>query len=98
MHPRVPEQPKTGLPRQVVYAPACVTRMMGPSGSDTEQASVHEKLLSLFDKAGYEVIYPEVSPTSCLHFAAVLLQFAYNGNRLETCPHWLVVFNIIVNR
>lgn len=61
MHPRVPEQPKKGLPRQVVYAPACVTRMMGPAASDTEQGSVHEKLLSLFDKAGYEVIYPEVS-------------------------------------
>lgn len=60
MHPRVPEQPKKGLPRQVVYAPACVTRMMGPAASDTEQGSVHEKLLSLFDKAGYEVIYPEV--------------------------------------
>lgn len=64
MHPRVPEQPKKGLPRQVVYAPACVTRMMGPASSDTEQGSVHEKLLSLFDKAGYEVIYPEV--TLCL--------------------------------
>ena len=61
MTPRVPEQPKKGLPRQVVYAPACVTRMMGPASSDSEQASVHEKLLSLFDKAGYEVIYPEVS-------------------------------------
>lgn len=60
MKPRVPEQPKKGLPRQVVYAPACVTRMMGPASSDTEQGSVHEKLLSLFDKAGYEVIYPEV--------------------------------------
>lgn len=60
MHPRVPEQPKKGLPRQVVYAPSCVTRMMGPSSGDSEQASVHEKLLSLFDKAGYEVIYPEV--------------------------------------
>jgi len=61
MSPRVPEQPKKGLPRQVVYAPSCVTRMMGPASSDTEQGSVHEKLLSLFDKAGYEVIYPEVS-------------------------------------
>ena len=61
MNPRVPEQPKKGLPRQVVYAPACVTRMMGPASSDSEQGSVHEKLLSLFDKAGYEVIYPEVS-------------------------------------
>lgn len=61
MHPRVPEQPAKGLPRQVVYAPACVTRMMGPASGDSEKASVHEKLLSLFDKAGYEVIYPEVS-------------------------------------
>lgn len=40
--------------------PACVTRMMGPARGDTETASVHEKLLSLFEKAGYEVIYPEV--------------------------------------
>ena len=52
--------PSPGLPRQVVYVPSCVTRMMGPSRSDSETASVHEKLLSLFAKAGYEVIYPEV--------------------------------------
>ncbi len=42
--------------------PACVTRMMGPARGDPETASVHEKLLSLFQKAGYEVIYPEVLP------------------------------------
>ena len=39
-----------GIPRQVVYLPSCVTRMMGPSASDTETASVHEKLMSLFGK------------------------------------------------
>jgi hypothetical protein len=44
-----------GIPRQVVYLPSCVTRMMGPSASDNETASVHEKLMSLFGKAGYEV-------------------------------------------
>jgi D-lactate dehydrogenase len=44
-----------GIPRQVVYLPSCVTRMMGPSASDSETASVHEKLMSLFGKAGYEV-------------------------------------------
>ena len=49
-----------GIPRKVVYVPSCVTRMMGPSKSDTEQASVHQKMLSLFEKAGYEVVYPEV--------------------------------------
>lgn len=39
----------------MVYVPSCVTRMMGPSVSDTETKSVHEVLLSLFEKAGYEV-------------------------------------------
>ena len=34
--------------------------MMGLSLGDTERESVHEKLLSLFEKAGYEVIYPKV--------------------------------------
>jgi Fe-S oxidoreductase len=61
MNPAKPEQPESGLKRQVVYMPSCVTRMMGPSLSDTERASVHEKMLSIFEKAGYEVIYPEVS-------------------------------------
>jgi len=44
-----------GIPRQVVYLPSCVTRMMGPSAGDDQTASVHEKLMSLFGKAGYEV-------------------------------------------
>lgn len=59
MSPPVPP-PAKGLKRQVVYAPSCVTRMMGPAQGDSERASVHEKMLSLFEKAGYEVIYPKV--------------------------------------
>ena len=62
MSPPKPEQPASGLKRQVVYMPSCVTRMMGPALSDPERSSVHEKMLSIFEKAGYEVIYPEVSP------------------------------------
>ena len=62
MNPAKPEQPASGLKRQVVYMPSCVTRMMGPALSDPERSSVHEKMLSIFEKAGYEVIYPEVSP------------------------------------
>ena len=31
---------------------------MGPSLYDHEKDPVHYKLLSLFEKAGYEVIYP----------------------------------------
>jgi D-lactate dehydrogenase len=42
---------------QVVYLPSCVTRMMGPCASDYETASVHDKLMSLFGKAGYEVSF-----------------------------------------
>ena len=54
-----------GIPRKVVYAPSCVTRMMGPARGDTETASVHEKLLSLFAKAGYEVVIPEGVESTC---------------------------------
>lgn len=60
MNPPKPAQPEAGIARRVVYLPSCVTRMMGPALSDTQKASVHEKLLSVFNKAGYEVIYPEV--------------------------------------
>ena len=85
MHPRVPEQPKKGLPRQVVYAPSCVTRMMGPASSDTEQGSVHEKLLSLFDKAGYEVIYPEVSVRVTVATLPVHSRFAKDATHCNLC-------------
>ena len=83
MDPPKPE-PSPGLPRQVVYVPSCVTRMMGPSRSDSETASVHEKLLSLFAKAGYEVIYPEVSPVhgiSCC--TTISLRSSYDHTGLD---------------
>eukprot|EP00878_Enallax_costatus_P007347 GHUV01007694.1.p1 GENE.GHUV01007694.1~~GHUV01007694.1.p1 ORF type:complete len:822 (+),score=249.18 GHUV01007694.1:1374-3839(+) len=54
-----------GVPRKVVYLPSCVTRMMGPAAGDSETASVHEKLMSLFDKAGYEVILPKNLSSQC---------------------------------
>jgi D-lactate dehydrogenase len=50
---------------QVVYLPSCVTRMMGPALSDPDRESVHEKLFSIFGKAGYEVILPEGVGSSC---------------------------------
>ena len=62
--------------------PACVTRMMGPARGDTETASVHEKLLSLFEKAGYEVIYPEVPPAPLLARCAAGAQ---HGRRSNLC-------------
>eukprot|EP00775_Hariotina_reticulata_P006936 gene6936-7154_t len=59
------QQEARSIPRRVVYLPACVTRMMGPAASDTETASVHDKLMSLFEKAGYEVILPKNLSSQC---------------------------------
>ena len=64
--PAVSAETEKGIPRKVVYVPACVTRIMGPAKGDTaNQASVHEKLLSIFQKGGYEVVYPEGLSSSC---------------------------------
>lgn len=63
--PTTPALDPRGQPRKVVYVPACVTRMMGPAQGDTQQEPVHEKLLSLFEKGGYEVVYPEGLANSC---------------------------------
>lgn len=76
MSPAIPA-PSPGLKRQVVYAPACVTRMMGPAYGDDQQRSVHEVLLSLFNKAGYEVIYPKVR-IKCLRLSPSLFPERYS--------------------
>lgn len=81
--PEPPQQVHEGVERKVVYLPTCVTRMMGPSLPDPERASVHEKLLSLFNKADYEVVYPEVSPLpACLHAEIP-------GSRISGSAGWL---------
>eukprot|EP01025_Chloroclados_australasicus_P065931 TRINITY_DN900_c0_g2_i1.p1 TRINITY_DN900_c0_g2~~TRINITY_DN900_c0_g2_i1.p1 ORF type:complete len:1084 (-),score=148.29 TRINITY_DN900_c0_g2_i1:617-3868(-) len=56
---------EAGIPRKVVYLPSCVTRMMGPSLADDQREAVHDKLLSIFSKAGYEVIYPKGLQETC---------------------------------
>lgn len=63
--PRVAAPATAGIPRKVVYVPSCVTRMMGPAAGDDETASVHEKLMSLFVKGGYEVIVPKNISSQC---------------------------------
>lgn len=57
--------PASALKRKVVYVPACVTRMMGPSRGDEQTASVSEKMLSILNKAGYEVVYPAGVDSLC---------------------------------
>jgi hypothetical protein len=79
MSPPSPPQPEKGIARQVVYMPSCVTRMMGPASSDSQKASVHEKMLSVFDKAGYQVIYPEVRTTLAFSRFEIAGVFSFPG-------------------
>ena len=67
LNPAPVNQPETKghFAGKVVYMPSCVTRVMGPAPSDPEQASVPERFLSLMDKAGVEVIYPEQAAEQC---------------------------------
>lgn len=50
---------------KVVYFPSCVTRTMGPAKEDLDQRQVSEVMLSLLDKAGYTVIYPQDMDKLC---------------------------------
>jgi D-lactate dehydrogenase len=56
----VGRQTGAGVPRRVLYFPTCVTRMMGPAHGDPEQRPVSDVFMELANKAGYEVIVPQV--------------------------------------
>jgi len=63
--------------RSVVYLPACVTRMMGPSRTDEgADGAVHDKMLSILKKGGYNVIIPENVNTLCCG-----MMFESRGNK-----------------
>jgi D-lactate dehydrogenase len=47
-----------GRDRAVVYFPACVARMMGAAPGDPDQRTVGEAMLSVLEKAGYDVRFP----------------------------------------
>lgn len=51
--------------RRAVYMPSCVTRMMGPAGTDTVKATPPAALVSLAEKAGYELVYPDGVGSLC---------------------------------
>ncbi|MEG6585349.1 FAD-binding and (Fe-S)-binding domain-containing protein [Dendrosporobacter sp. 1207_IL3150] len=56
---------KTKSELKVVYFPSCVTRTMGPAKDDVDQRQISEVMVSLLDKAGYEVIYPKEMDKLC---------------------------------
>ncbi|KAF6261185.1 glycolate dehydrogenase [Scenedesmus sp. NREL 46B-D3] len=58
---------QSGIPRQVVFLPTCVNRMMGPArGDDCHSGSTLDVFTRLAGKAGYQVIVPQgVSELCC---------------------------------
>ncbi|MCP3670402.1 MAG: 4Fe-4S dicluster domain-containing protein, partial [Gammaproteobacteria bacterium] len=51
-----PPHPKSS--RRVVYFPSCVSRSMGTASGDTEQRDLQQVILSLLQKAGFDVVIP----------------------------------------
>ena len=62
---RADAQPSKGIPRKVVYLPSCVTRMMGPVKGEEANGGVADAMMSILDKAKYEVVYPEGLNSQC---------------------------------
>jgi D-lactate dehydrogenase len=51
--------------KKVVYFATCVSRSMGPARGDSESAAIHDKVMSVLAKAGYEVVLPAGLPSAC---------------------------------
>ncbi|WP_220128149.1 FAD-binding and (Fe-S)-binding domain-containing protein [Billgrantia kenyensis] len=54
---------------KVVYFPSCATRVFGATHGDSESRSIMEITLSLLDKAGFEVVVPEMTGHLCCGMA-----------------------------
>lgn len=54
---------------RVVYFPSCINRSMGLSRNSQEKETLTTKTVSLLNKAGYEVIYPENLDNLCCGMA-----------------------------
>jgi D-lactate dehydrogenase len=55
--------------KRVVYFPSCIVRAMGPAPGDPDQRSLHEAMLSLLAKGGYEAVFPEAMASLCCGMA-----------------------------
>jgi D-lactate dehydrogenase len=44
--------------KTMVYFPSCVSRTMGPAKEDLDQRSLHQVMVSLLNKAGYNIVFP----------------------------------------
>ena len=60
-----PTLPAEGDRPRVVYFPSCASRAMGPARHDPERDPLSAKVISLLEKAGYAVVYPEGVGAMC---------------------------------
>lgn len=54
-----------GRDRGVVYFPSCIARTMGPAGGDPDRRALSDAMLSILDKAGYDVRFPADLASLC---------------------------------
>tara|TARA_R110001583_G_scaffold18141_2_gene72581 strand:- start:28380 stop:31226 length:2847 start_codon:yes stop_codon:yes gene_type:complete len=51
--------------KQVIFFASCASRTMGPSTSSKEQRSITEVSAAVFEKAGFDIIYPKAISELC---------------------------------
>jgi D-lactate dehydrogenase len=58
-----------GADREVVYFPSCVARTLGPARGAPDDRGVYDAMLSLLEKAGYDVLFPANLESLCCGMA-----------------------------
>lgn len=61
----VPDIPQKEEKLKVVYFPSCLNQMMGNPKKSDSRKPLAEEMVSLLNKAGYEVIFPENKDSLC---------------------------------
>ena len=64
-HPKNSDSNSLTLRPKVVYIPSCASRSMGQSIAATDQRSLTEVTYSLLEKAGFDVISPDLTGECC---------------------------------
>ncbi len=54
-----------GRDAKVVYFPSCVTRLWGPARGADDERGVSAAMMSILEKAGYDVLFPKELPSLC---------------------------------
>ncbi len=58
-----------GRDRKAVYLPSCIVRTMGPSRGDPDRRALQAAMISVLDKAGYDVKFPPGLASLCCGLA-----------------------------